>query len=775
MFPVARPPRKAFGARAPKEFALRKGLRFAVYAALMSLPAAACDCSDPQVTPPPGQVAANPEFLSWGDVCDEAADVRIVRIENVGRAVMNVTLALEGPGAAFFSIADEQKSFSVNGGQGVEVHVTHRSTGGERNKDHDASLVVSPAGADAFSVPLLAHVADVDPAPYLAFGCTDGLLLCAAAGDDACCQTSKAESKKVTRNISFGKTAIGETSVVRLHVTNEGCGNLEVQGLRIEKMAGDTCDSLMDEEGNPFEQVEAKGFEPFVLAGSTDPARSNSREIEFAFAPELTPCQLNRKIVLVTNDPNAPPDAEGTTTVTRASGTLSGEAVQGVLLIDPPELVFGDVKMGDTKVLTAEVRNPTLTPVTIDSIEIADWVNPAQNGRDQYSIVQVYRGKGTGTPIPATNISMAESQFDPESSSDRITVEIRFAPTRPGTHIGVLKVNHANAATKATRGTLHGGSNPKLVVYPPQLFFGTANAAGCAPVGPLSGYRECSKRNCMGAYACAIDDDCGFGNKCLDGLCAGAAMAMDVAICTPACGEQTKTIALCNEGIAPLDLGTLRFEGGEAGSAPPIDPQRDGKPQLFSVTSNCSDSKLEPGECCNETLTYVDVRQGGMNVANLVIPSSDPSAQDPERGGKPVSITADTLVEGATRLPVVPNLVTGPFPPRVGDWITFSADGAYGPFGDTLTYKWTLTKVEGASQYRTPIEVDPLDLSKGCPASLGRQCFQLSPDGATLSVWPESTPGFTYHARVEVFGDLCDPAWSSAQSKEITTAQPSGT
>ncbi|HWV39711.1 MAG TPA: hypothetical protein VN033_14675 [Vulgatibacter sp.] len=745
---------------------MRKGLRFAVYAALMSLPLAACDCSDPQVSERPGEVVAKPEFLSWGDVCDEAADVRVVRIENVGRAAMTVTLAIEGPDAAYFSIADEQKSFSIVGGDGVDVQVTHQSTGGERNKNHDANLVVTAGETEPFAVPLLAHVADVDPAPYLAFGCIDGLPLCADAGDEACCQTAKDESKSTTRNLSFGKTAIGETSVVRVHVTNQGCGDLRVDGIRMEKLAGDTCDSLLDEEGNPFEQVTAVGFEPFVLAGSTDPARYNSREIEFAFVPELQPCQLNRKVVLVTNDPNAPPDEEGKPNLTRASGTLSGEAVRGVLLINPPELVYGDVKMGETKTLTVEVRNPTLTPVTIDSIEITDYVVPQMNGRDQYTLLQVYRGKGTGDPIPATDIHLAESQLKEDSVEDRITVEIRYAPDRPGIHKAILRVNHAAAATKSTRGILTGASSPRLKVYPPGLTFGTANAAGCAPVGPPSEMTQCAQRNCMGAFACSVDGDCGFGNKCLDGLCAGDSYGVNVAICTPACGQQTKTVALCNEGIAPLDLGTLHFQGGEAGSPAPVDSQRDGSPEMFGISSNCSDTTLQPGECCNETLTYVDARQGGTNVATLVVPSSDAQATQPEWGGRPVPVSANTFLEGVTRPPVVPNLLTGPDFPRVGEWISFDASEAYAPFGDNLSFQWKLTRVEGASKYQTPIEIDPLDLGRGCPESIGHQCFQLSPDGKVFSIWPEHA-NFVYHVKVEVFGDLCDPQWSASVSDAI--------
>jgi len=726
-------------------------------------------------------LAVDPGFLSWGDVCDAAADIQVVKIKNQGRGVLNVTLAIEGAGASFFSIADEQKALSIGGNSEVEVVVTHESAGGERNKQHDANLIVTPDAGDAEEVPLKAHVADVDPAPGLSMGCIDALPLCDVAGDGACCLTAKAESKPTTRNLSFGMVGVGETSVVRVHVTNRGCGDLNVSGVRIEKLAGDTCEALTDETGAPFEQVATRDFEPFVLKGTTDPARASSREVEFAFAPELKPCKLNRKFVLLTNDPNAPPDEEGTTQTTLASGTLTGEAGQGVLEIIAPETLFGNVKMGQTKLLTVEVHNPTQTDVTIESIEITDWTIPQQNGRDQFTIEAIHRGKAIGAVIPADQpILLEKSKLSPDSVEDRITLEVRYAPTRPGTHIAYLKVNHPGAASKATRGILHGGSNPKLVAYPPSISFGNANAAGCAPAMPLSGLTECAKPNCMSAFACTpatVDADCGTGNKCLDGLCAGRQYdGSALTTCTPICGQQTRTFMLCNEGVAPADIGALRVDGSEPGSAGPVDSQRPGKPPVFTVTSSCTGT-LDPDQCCTETLTYVDVRQGGVNTANIIVPNSDPSYADDERGGLPIGITSDTYLEGASRRPTVPGeLIAGPFPPRAGDWITFTIDGETAPFGDDLSYTWTLTNIEGGHKLGTlPIVIDPLDPNKKCPTTVnGGNCFKVSPDRKTLSVWPELA-NFVYYVKVDVMGDLCDPGWVSTSSGHIVVAPKSGT
>ncbi len=746
--------------------------------ALFALPFVACDCSEtPTATAKPG-IKATPEFASWGDVCNETADVQEITITNTGRGALNAReVTIEGRDAAFFSLEEGQERFTIAGAAGTYVlRITHLSIGDELGKQHEATLVIhSNAGDEPLTLPLSADVANLPATPVLSFSCADTLPACGVE-NETCCLGSGSQ-------ISFGQIAIEDVATATLRVANRGCGVLDVSDVVIETLGtGDTCSTMESEDGVPFEQVTVKGFAPFTLAGTFDPNSPKTQDITFEFAPVDSLCTVNRQYNLITNDPAATPGEVGA-----SAGLLSGQAVQGLLTINPGPANFGQVRSGETKELPPEpkypepvrshieIRNSSDLAVIIEGVRLENA--GITQDKDQFELAELARCC-PGVPCVTfgfnETITMAKSSGKPasESCEDRLYAKVRYKPTRPSqSHQARLVLDHPASLPTTTSSVLAGSSAPKAVPYPGVVSFGMASEAGCT----TADLGTCPARACRST--CVDDDACPSSSKCVDGICSDPFIDL-VKVCAPICGVAERDVAICNNGYANLSISNVEITDVVGGAAP-VDGTSPGNPPVYSVTNRCVGTEVAPDACCTETVSFRDPRMGTNSQAHLWVQTNDPSWNDPK--GMLIDLTSNSLEDpsnpGAAlgRIPVVPFPTAPPFPMEL-EWVELDATAAHVDLGEITSFRWKLKSVVGAVKHPWGErgEIDPTDPNKNCPDTVNNgQCVQMRGPGK-IAFWTERA-GFEYTWEVTVTGGLCDPEWSATSPVTVVPRAQDGT
>ncbi|AKU90681.1 hypothetical protein AKJ08_1068 [Vulgatibacter incomptus] len=667
---------------------------------------------------------------AYGLVCNESKTAKTYLVRNLGRSSLSGDVKIEGPDAAFFNA--DPDTFSVGPSGSASVVVTYSPTGNVSGKKHRASIVFTSTGGNK-DFPLGGEVSTVPVAPALSFNCGDSLDICESAGIGvSCCQAAKPEDKPATKHLNFGKIALGQVRTAAAKVANLGCDDLQVTNVKIEKLPGDNCGD---------DEVKVKGFSSFTLVGSPKPESVATRDVVFEFAPNAKACQVNRKYVITTNDPAAPADSAA------ASGVLSGSATAPDLVITPDPADFGGVSQGQSKDLDLLVRNSGSESLTISSMEIIE--DPA----NEFSIEGIHR---CTTDLPATNNVLAPATADPDRClTDKVEVKVRYAPSLSHSANAKLRVNHPGVGNGATTADLLGKSTPKLTTHPSDMVLFAAPGNPLLGCGAGDGI-HCTAPNC--ADACTTDGECAPG-RCLDGVCDFGAM------CVPACGVATRTVAICNgaSAVADLVIQPPRIRSNVGDPNPPVDGDDPAK-LLFTLTNNCPGRAIQPGTCCNETLTYNDSRFGGTVAAELVIDSNDGTAGGPDGGPYVLLLQAQSL--GSSRIPV-PD-VTAPSNPQKDTWVRLDGSPSSVGLGTITQYHWRLIKIDKTTTSRLPIGgIDPNDPNRNCPPDYnGGQCFRFT-DGShkALEFFADMPGPVQYTFGLMVDGSICDPVWTSLDNE----------
>lgn len=724
----------------------------AALAALLALPFAACDCADDTVGQAPALIGVSPDALTWGDVCADSSTVKTLTITNKGRSTLNATLAIEGDEASFFSLDKEAIAIDFAGGT-AEVKVTFHPNADALGTDHDAQLVITSNGSEQpLKIRLSGDVANVAPEPILSFRCADSLPLCKDAGREACCFTA--------RNFDFGQPVFDqEVSTVLATVSNLGCGNLEVTDVRIETLIADNCQAYAPEGGGaPVEQVQVKDFVPFTLAGTVDPNDSSkvqSQAIAFQFTPLREGCDVNRKFVLVTNDPNAPPDEVGTPGLGDAAGSLVGRSSQGALVISPPSGNFSRVEQDGEKEIVFTARNISPQDILIDDVVLEIARDPlsgnSQEGVEYFRILEVSQcGNVKDASAVDTVVKKSSGKPEEEYCEDRLRMKVRYKPSTPGRHYATLKLNHSTSSQLYTTHGLSGNSLPVLKTYPPAVTLGSSEPGICSEDGKICLGSECQP-------ACTTDDHCMTGEKCVDARCSDE----DV-ICAPACGVASRKLAICNEGVATLELGELAiYRSDKKDPAPRDDSLTFPGDLIFTLAGNCSGKNLAPGACCEETVNFRDSRVGGMTGAVIHIPSNDAS------WGDEMFVELNSYTNGSGRTPFA-QIDTPSGISRVRSWVKLDASRSTVGLGGFADIRWELKDIQGNSTLPKGI-IDPANPSKNCPAGVnGGQCYRLSADKKELEFWTNDAAGIRYTFQVTFTGDLCTEGWPGSTTETIS-------
>ena len=741
---------------------MKNGLRFAAFAALFALPLASCSCGEPPITQSGAEIAVSPQQLSWGDVCQESANERSFTITNRGRTTLNANLAIEGAAADFFSLDREALAIDTAGGT-AQVKVIFHPTGEDlRGNSYTSEIVITSNGSEQpVRIRLSGRVADVDPTPILSFGCSPDLPLCSESAGGACCFTTcddpsspACETRKLqAKTLDFGASIIDEeTSVVTARISNLGCGPLEVSEVRLERLFIDTCDPVPGEGGDPVEQVQVKDFAPFVVEGSVDPLSPKSHEVTFEFTPTQAACDVSRKFVLVTNDPAAVPDEPGTPSAGPAAGNLSGRSTRSMLEISPTGN-FGKVPSDETKSIQFTIRNANVDQeITIQNLEIG--------GRDASRFEVTASSKcGDDQGTNPTNILMARSTGTGSSCEDRFLVTIRYTPgLAGGRHEARFNIHHQFGTTGMN---LFGDSLPILALYPDRVRFGAPEPQGGAERTCSEDGLSCISGDCM--LTCFNDDGCMTG-KCLDGICSD-----EGTICAPACGAATRSMEICNEGIAPLNIQNVEVFGDTDLSPAPRDTFFDDDgPLVFRPAGACDGEVLEPGQCCTETIHFQDSRVGGTTMAALRIMTDSPVWPE----GAWVDLISNTTAAG--RIPqarIEP--IGGTTNPPARSWIRFDGTGSSVGLGELSEFKWHLRPASTAADEIQEHDISNDNPSALCPAHFnGGNCLRFADGGRTLEFWPAHA-GRTYTAILRVSSNLCEPHEESAPAqREVVTSDP---
>lgn len=726
---------------------MRKGIRFAAVAALLSLPMASCSCNDGGTSSAPPEITF-PDAEGWrsfGKVCNESINDQVFHIQNTGRSVLHAKLSLTGPDAAFFVV--DPAEVTVGSGGSVPVTVSYRPTGDVFGNDQVATLVVD---SDARLEPhktfdLSAQVSTVPVEPKLAIDCGDGLPSCIGSDGAACCRTEN--------TLDFGDVELDTQAALPVRISNLGCSPLHVSEVRVEKLGGDTCRLVPDlEGGGEKEQVLLDQFSPLTIPGSPDDTVERpSQEIRFVFTPVDGPCTVDRKFVLVSDDPSAPPDAAGDPEIGPAAGTLGGFGVEGALIITPSPGVFRDVPKGESKVIDFTIRNSGNDPLTIDDIHVVPSQVSGGTHPEYFAVESITRCEDPVT-VPGLEIAKASFKLEgpPDEShecNDRVHFTVRYAPLTAGRHAATVRVETTTGAGASVN--INGASEPKLVAYPGDLIsFAIPSLAGCAAPDDLS----CPATPC--AAACSVDEDCP-GAKCLDGMCSDGGPT-----CVGVCQSAMRSLKICNEGIGDLELGTITNVLDSNGNEP-VDPQNDDA-FLFTMDDPCENSTLAPGECCVDTVTFLDPIVGGTRNGTINIESNDATYPD----GKTISVVSTTNdeVNPVNRNPQA--FITGPTGfPVVETWIKLDASASTTDVGGIDHFEWEIFDVSSsATNIKKGTDgtndgdgiIDPANPNQHCdPGVNGGECIRLSGDkNEILELWP-NVAGVHYVFKVTAVSDIC--------------------
>ena len=114
---------------------------------------------------------------------------------------------------------------------------------------------------------------------------------------------------------------------------------------------------------------------------------------------------------------------------------------------------------------------------------------------------------------------------------------------------------------------LRGGAAPKIVANPDGVLFAQPNRQSTSVCRGDSFY-SCDREVNLCDGVCTRDSDCPGGETCYGATDDAPGTCLGSATCVLACGTASKTIELCNEGVADLHISNLEITGSGGGEAP---------------------------------------------------------------------------------------------------------------------------------------------------------------------------------------------------------------
>jgi len=704
-----------------------------------------CSCSDPAVTTRPGEAKLEPQALNFGEVCNETPHDSTFTLTNIGGGALNAELKIVGADAVFFTV--DPASISLPANRSATIHVRYTpnddAAGGssQLGRRHIAQVEVAYTGekdaAVTKTVEVVGEVSDNEVAPQVSYVCgtkEDGSPLprCEQGIAEPCCNPrDNADGTKDWTGLGFGQPRAGSTATLPLQVRNLGCGDLEISSVTLTPVPGASeCDASTA-------RIVGLGT-PATVPGGLGDGQGQDFSLEFN-APER--CTYLGNLKFTTTDPNR----------STFEVLVGGAAREPNLVTSTDLLQFGEVAPGNTAQQEFAVRNTGSFAIAVQSVALSAATSP------DYTIVKIEKDSCNGnapanarTPISIDGgYTLAATNSIANCGDDEFFVTVRYAPTTPANQdTGAVEIQSADGMVPVR---LAGGTAPQIITNPDGIDFGMPAAPLCTGGDSYS----CDRSNgCAGV--CTTNSDCPGSETCYGGTCISSAT------CALTCGTASKTIEVCNEGLASLNITDVFLTSLDGGSAP-VDSA--GGYPIFKVgEDNCSDTAIAQDQCCTVTVDFQDKNHGGGSNAYLNIVSDDPANPTYK-----VNVVAFTKPDARP----VATFTANPSVPQVDQWVTLDARGSTDTEGAIATYAWTLVSFTGATNL--PIgDIDPAAQNAGCNRGDG-QCFEFpfAPNNTSvLRFHPDVSGGYVFEVRVT--DQTCNPPHEARFSTTVQVTNVTG-
>lgn len=742
------------------------------------------------------EVRVSPGALALGTLCLGSETELTFGVENAGGAECVVDLALAGMAPQHFALSAARITVPVGTTQPVTVKYHPTAEGGAvPDEDHFARVIVtSNAPTDeVIEVSVDGSTAATETKAILSLACTDAVKRCSDPTRDVtepCCSVVDQTGNNVPpyygrsylTQVEFGQVQSSHAVKVPLQVTNFGCGTLDVSSLTVNPTTGTGFCAAST--------VTVNTALPASVPGSVSVQTRQSTTVELEFKPtEL--CSYFASAVVATNDP----DIVDSNPMTAMYGKFSimGAGAEGRVGTTASDLWFRNVATGTTEEMKFSVWNKGNRAADVSAVRLRN------GGGGVFAITKVERplcpaGSGATDIGVNSSFTLAAARTGPEDNNcgeDQADITVAFTPNGAGNFSDFVEIDYGDGVAVVSA---RGQSNPKVVAFPDgDVWFRGPNLMGCEPL-------TCNP-SCIGL--CATNEDCNDGSECLDGVCGSATYSA----CVETCGMAERTVKLCNEGIAPLKfddaaqgggLVVTGIGGGEAllhREPENVDPSRHNTP-VFSITRNgCADTAgngatLQPGECCEATVSYLDSRNGGFFNGELRVYTNDPDYPRDLANGMAIELHSLAMKDYDPEASFVAyDLEMGPgVSPRAGLMAVLDASASRDPackieedvtcnpprFNPIVSYEWELVDVSGIGEYPAAME-GPIDLDNPdarCPSFInGGNCFDVvdlgGESGKVIHFFPDPEAQRTYKFRLTVKDGVCNPQHAGWTENDI--------
>lgn len=708
----------------------------------LSLFGCSCDGSPPTQEADPKPVF-EPQTLAYEGLCTGGSDRQTLRIRNESGGRLSGTVTIEGSAAGSFRVeldGETVETVTLGGHGHVDLDIVYEPSGAPGDQEAWLVLTSNSNERPELRALLTGFLSDNPLAPRFAAHWSvceplDDPPSCPGEPREPCCWGSPDV-------VHLGKVGVLQDMATILQMENTGCHAVEITEIEIGQDAGSLPCALEDLV------VEAEGG--MELPGTVTRA-TNSLLVQFRPSDS---CVLDREIVVRTTDPQ-----KSTMTF-----RVRGEGVAGSLEvrspISAPPVNFGPVRKGQHHDIPVVLHNTGSESVQVVGVSLEG----PDSGHFEVLRMEQCGEVGVTNPVVASVFDRGEGIRDCDRE---LTVWARYEPKSPGRHgigSGYARIVLEQDDDVPSFVGLVGESQPKLQTYPGnRIAFASPQLTACG-----GGY-DCGTCINSLAQSCADDTGCPDGYRCLDSICTSEGNAMGQsepqAMCATTCETSFRTFRVCNEdGYNDLELdfalvGTDGTPGGPVDQA--FESATYGLPIFTLDRGSCGDL-LEPEQCCEGRIDFMDNYGGGLNNALLEIRTNlDPEVDGKRMPTKIVDLFKHTL---PVERPQVADLETPPSPRlRDPNGIPFRAIAST-EYGEITRYEWRFESGPGAHGF--PVgDIDPESPDRGCRTDSGR-CFALlddmnqpcDPSGSnctTLRIYPEVEG--VYQVSVRVHGSVCGP------------------